>query len=42
MYERAFEAAEILVRIIRGEIAPVMALECPPLLTPLQTQVTTP
>ena len=41
MYERAFEAAEILVRIIRGEITPVMALECPPLLTPLQTQVTT-
>jgi microcystin degradation protein MlrC len=41
MYERAFEAAEILVRIIRGEIKPVMALECPPLLTPLQTQVTT-
>ena len=27
--------------IIRGEITPVMALECPPLLTPLQTQVTT-
>ena len=25
MYERAFEAAEILVRIIRGEITPVMA-----------------
>jgi microcystin degradation protein MlrC len=41
MYERAFEAAEILVRIIRGEIRPVMALERPPLLTPLQTQVTT-
>jgi microcystin degradation protein MlrC len=41
MYERAFEAAEILVRIIRGEITPAMALECPPLLTPLQTQVTT-
>lgn len=41
MYERAFEAAEILVRTIRGEIRPVMALERPRLLTPLQTQVTT-
>lgn len=41
MYERAFEAAEILVRTIRGEIRPVMALEQPRLLTPLQTQVTT-
>jgi microcystin degradation protein MlrC len=41
MYERAFEAAEILVRIIRGEIRPVMALERPLLITPLQTQVTT-
>lgn len=41
MYERAFEAAEILVRTIRGEIRPVMALERPALLTPLQTQVTT-
>lgn len=40
MYERAYEAAEILVRMIRGEIKPVMALQCPPLLTPLQTQVT--
>ncbi len=41
MYERAFEAATILVRIIRGEIQPVMALEQPPLITPLQSQVTT-
>jgi microcystin degradation protein MlrC len=41
MYERALEAAEILVRTIRGEIRPVMALSNPPLLTPLQTQVTT-
>jgi microcystin degradation protein MlrC len=41
MYERAREAANILVRIIRGELRPTMALECPPLLTPLQTQVTT-
>ncbi|MGQ4807603.1 hypothetical protein NKDENANG_00957 [Candidatus Entotheonellaceae bacterium PAL068K] len=41
MYERAFEAAEILVRIIKGEIKPVMALERPLLITPLQTQVTT-
>src|SRR2546428_4220085 len=41
MYERAREAANILVRIIRGELQPTMALECPPLLTPLQTQVTT-
>jgi microcystin degradation protein MlrC len=41
MYERAREAATILVRIIRGELHPTMALECPPLLTPLQTQVTT-
>jgi len=41
MYERAFEAATILVRMIRGEIKPVMALECPLLLTPLQSQVTT-
>jgi microcystin degradation protein MlrC len=41
MYERAFEAAEILVRTIQGEIRPVMALERPRLLTPLQTQVTT-
>jgi microcystin degradation protein MlrC len=41
MYERAFEAAEILVHIIRGEIRPVMSLEQPLLLTPLQTQVTT-
>ena len=35
------KAATILVRIIRGELHPTMALECPPLLTPLQTQVTT-
>ena len=41
MYERAREAANILVRIIRGELRPTMALECPALLTPLQTQVTT-
>lgn len=41
MYERAREAADILVRIIRGEVRPTMALSCPPLLTPLQTQVTT-
>ena len=41
MYERAREAATILVRNIRGELHPTMALECPPLLTPLQTQVTT-
>jgi microcystin degradation protein MlrC len=41
MYERAFEAADILVRIIRGEIDPKMALERPRLITPLQTQVTT-
>lgn len=41
MYERAREAANVLVRIIRGELRPTMALECPPLLTPLQTQVTT-
>jgi microcystin degradation protein MlrC len=41
MYERAREAANILVRIIRGELRPTMVLECPPLLTPLQTQVPT-
>ncbi|MCZ6874993.1 MAG: M81 family metallopeptidase [bacterium] len=41
VYERALEAAEILVRIIKGEIKPVMALERPRLITPLQTQVTT-
>jgi microcystin degradation protein MlrC len=41
VYERAFEAAEILVRMIKGEIKPVMALERPLLITPLQTQVTT-
>lgn len=41
MYERAREAADILVRIIRQGLRPSMALSCPPLLTPLQTQVTT-
>ena len=41
MYDRAFEAADILVRIIRGEIRPAMALERPRLITPLQSQVTT-
>jgi len=41
MYERAFEAAGILTRIIRGEIEPKMALEKPPLMPPLQSQVTT-
>jgi microcystin degradation protein MlrC len=41
MYERAREAATLLVRIIRGDIRPTMALERPLLLTPLQTQVTT-
>ena len=41
MYERAREAAEILVRSIRQGLRPSMALSCPPLLTPLQTQVTT-
>ena len=40
MYECATEAAEILTRIIKGEIEPVMALAQPPLITPLQTQVT--
>lgn len=41
MYERAREAADILVRIIRQGLRPTMALSCPALLTPLQTQVTT-
>lgn len=40
MYERGLEAAEMLVRTIRGEIRPVMSLVRPALLTPLQSQVT--
>jgi len=41
VYDRAYEAAEILVKIIRGELRPTMALQRAPLITPLQSQVTT-
>lgn len=38
--ERGLEAAEILVKTIRGEIKPVMALEKPPMITVPQKQFT--
>jgi len=41
MYERAVEAAGLLVQIVRGELRPVRALRKPPLLPPLPKQCTT-
>ena len=41
MYERAVEAAGLLVRIVRGELRPARALRKPPLLPPLLKQCTT-
>ena len=40
MYERAVEAAEILVSTVRGQVKPTMAMEKPPLIIPLQGQFT--
>lgn len=38
--ERGLEAAELLVRTIKGEIRPVMALAKPPLMIPVHKQLT--
>ncbi|MFO8059647.1 MAG: M81 family metallopeptidase, partial [Bacillota bacterium] len=38
--ERGREAAELMARVLRGEIRPTMALGKPPLLPPLQSQFT--
>jgi len=40
MYERAIEAAEILVSTVKGQVKPTMAMEKPPLIIPLQGQFT--
>jgi microcystin degradation protein MlrC len=40
MYERAFEAADIMVSTIKGKMKPTMAMEKPPLIPPLQAQFT--
>ncbi len=39
-YERALEAAEIIVSTIKGKAKPTMAMEKPPLIIPLQGQFT--
>ncbi len=39
-YERGYEAALLLGRILRGEVKPVQALEMPPLLLPIACQYT--
>ena len=41
MYERAVEAAGLLLRIVRSDVRPVRALRKPPLLPPLPKQCTT-